>query len=90
MMIYRTFKRYEDAGCFAVEIECVAERTLELLNERTSIVTCSLGSGNAGDMIFLFLSDICGESVDPPRHAHAFGDLAPLHQQLYDERVAAL
>ena len=90
MMIYRNFKRYEDAGCFAVEIECVAERTLELLNERTSIVTCSLGSGNAGDVIFLFMSDICGESVDPPRHAHSFRDLAPLHQQLYDERVAAL
>ena len=47
MEIYRTFKRYEDAGCFAVEIECVAEKTLALLNEKTSIVTFSLGSGHA-------------------------------------------
>ncbi|MBT8434873.1 MAG: 3-methyl-2-oxobutanoate hydroxymethyltransferase [Gammaproteobacteria bacterium] len=90
MQIYRTFKRYEDAGCFAVEIECVAEETLRHLNEKTSIVTFSLGSGNAGDAIFLFVSDICGESESPPKHAHAFGNLAPLHQKMYDERVAAL
>jgi 3-methyl-2-oxobutanoate hydroxymethyltransferase len=90
LQIYRTFKRYEDAGCFAVEIECVAEQTLRHLNDRTSIVTFSLGSGNAGDAIFLFMSDICGESLNPPKHAHAFGDLAPLHQQMYHQRVAAL
>jgi 3-methyl-2-oxobutanoate hydroxymethyltransferase len=90
LQIHQTFKRYEDAGCFAVEIECVAEQTLRHLNEKTSIVTFSLGSGNAGDAIFLFMSDICGESVDPPQHAHAFGDLAPLHQQMYRQRVAAL
>ena len=90
MQIYRTFKRYEDAGCFAVEIECVAEETLRYLNEKTSIVTFSLGSGNAGDAIFLFMSDICGESEAPPKHAHAFGNLAPLHQKIYQERVAAL
>ena len=90
LQIYRTFKRYEDAGCFAVEIECVAEQTLRHLNDKTSIVTFSLGSGNAGDAIFLFVSDICGESVNPPRHAHAFGDLAPLHAEIYRQRVVAL
>lgn len=90
MEIHRTFKRYEDAGAFACEIECVAEDTLRLLNERTSIVTISLGSGNAGDIVFLFMSDICGESENPPRHAHAFRDLGALHRQLYSERVDAL
>ena len=90
MSLYRTFKRFEDAGCFSVEIECVAEEALRLLNEKTSVVTFSLGSGNAGDVIFLFMSDICGESPNPPRHAHAFGDLDRLHKQMYEERVAAL
>ena len=85
-----TFRRLEDAGCFAVEIECVAEETLNLLNDKTSIVTFSLGCGNAGDVIFLFMSDICGESPNPPRHAHAFGDLGRLHEQMHTERVAAL
>ena len=90
MQILRTFKRYEGVGAIACEIECVAEDTLRLLNDRTSIVTISLGSGNAGDVIFLFMADICGEAETPPRHAHAFRDLAPLHRQLHTERVAAL
>ncbi|MEM7426226.1 MAG: 3-methyl-2-oxobutanoate hydroxymethyltransferase [Pseudomonadota bacterium] len=90
MKIHETFKRYENAGAFACEIECVAEDTLRLLNERTSIVTISLGSGNAGDIIFLFMADICGEADNPPRHAHAFRNLGALHRQMYDERVAAL
>ena len=60
------------------------------MNDRTSIVTISLGSGNAGDVIFLFMADICGEAENPPRHAHAFRDLGRLHKQMYQERVAAL
>ncbi len=89
--LYRMFKRYEDAGAFACEIECVAEDTLNLLNSKTSIVTISLGSGNAGDVIFLFMADICGESGDtPPKHAHVFRDLGRLHKQMYQERVEAL
>ncbi|MDJ1009399.1 MAG: 3-methyl-2-oxobutanoate hydroxymethyltransferase [Paracoccaceae bacterium] len=90
MEILATFKRYEDAGAIACEIECVAEDTLNLLNDRTSIVTISLGSGNAGDVIFLFMADICGEADNPPRHAHAFRDLGRLHRQMFEERVAAL
>ena len=90
MELLRTFKRYEDVGAFACEIECVAEDTLRLLNDRTSMVTISLGSGNAGDVIFLFMADICGEAENPPRHAHAFGNLARLHEQMYAERVDAL
>jgi len=40
-----------------------------------------------------FVADICGEDSEeekPPKHAHAFGNLARLHQQMYEERVAAL
>jgi len=90
MELYQRFKSYEDAGAFACEIECVAEETLNLLNDKTSIVTISLGSGNAGDVIFLFMADICGESNNPPRHAHAFRDLGRMHRKMYAERVAAL
>ena len=91
--IYRTVKRMEDAGVFAVEAECIAEEVLEAINEKTSIVTFSLGSGNAGDVIMSFVADICGEDSEeetPPRHAYAFGNLARLHKQMYEERVAAL
>lgn len=90
MSLYQDFKRLEDAGAFAAEVECVAEEAMTMINGKTSIVTFSLGSGNAGDAIFLFVSDICGEDENPPKHAHAFRDLKPLHAQLYRERVAAL
>ena len=91
--IYRTLKRMESAGVFAVEAECIAEEVLEAVNDRTSIVTFSLGSGQAGDAIMSFVADICGEGSEeekPPRHAHAFGDLGRLQRQMYAERVAAL
>ncbi len=93
MEIYRTLKRMEEVGVFAVEAECIAEEVLEAVNDKTSIVTFSLGSGNAGDVIMSFVADICGEPSEednPPKHAHAFGDLGRLHRQMYEERVTAL
>lgn len=83
----------EDAGVFAVEVECVAEEVLEAVNERTTVVTFSLGSGMAGDANSSFVAEICGEASEeekPPRHAHAFGNLGPLHRKIREERVAAL
>jgi len=40
-----------------------------------------------------FVAGICGEDSEedtPPKHAHAFGNSARLHKQVYDERGAAL
>ena len=91
--IWRTMRRMEDAGVFAVEVECVAEEVLNALNEKTSLVTFSLGSGRAGDAIFSFVADVCGEPSEEaaaPKHAHAFGNLGRLHKQMYQERVAAM
>ncbi len=91
--VWETLKRMEDAGVFAVEVECVAEEVLEAVNEKTTVVTFSLGSGMAGDAIYSFVADICGEASEeekPPRHAHAFGNLGPLHKQIREERVSAL
>ena len=91
--VWETLKRMEDVGVFAVEVECVAGEVLEAVNEKTTVVTFSLGSGMAGDAIFSFVADICGEASEeekPPRHAHAFGNVGPLHKQIREERVAAL
>ncbi len=93
MEIYKTLKRMEDVGVFAVEAECIAEEVLEAINDKTSIVTFSLGSGKAGDVIMSFVADVCGEASEeekPPKHAHAFGNVGRLHKQIHEERVAAL
>jgi len=93
MQIFKTLKRMEDVGVFAVEAECIAEEVLEAVNHKTSIVTFSLGAGMSGDVIMSFVADICGEPSEenkPPKHAHAFGDVGRLHKQIHNERVAAL
>ncbi|MEM7074255.1 MAG: 3-methyl-2-oxobutanoate hydroxymethyltransferase [Pseudomonadota bacterium] len=93
MQIFRTLKRMEDVGVVAVEAECIAEDVLDAVNEKTSVVTFSLGSGMAGDAIFSFVADVCGESSEedtPPKHAHAFGNVGRLHKQIHKERVDAL
>ena len=93
LKIFETLKRMEDVGVIAVEAECIAEEVLEAVNKKTSIVTFSLGSGMAGDVIMSFVADICGEASEedrPPKHAHAFGNVGRLHKQIHDERVAAL
>lgn len=93
MQIFRTLKRMEDVGVFAVEAECIAEEVLEAINLKTTIVTFSLGSGMAGDAVFSFVADVCGEASEedkPPRHAYAFGNVGRLHKQIHTERVEAL
>ena len=93
MKIFETLKRMEDVGVIAVEAECIAEDVLEAVNKMTSIVTFSLGSGMAGDVIMSFVADICGEESEeerPPKHAHTFGNVGRLQKQIHEERVAAL
>ena len=88
--LWDQFRRLEDAGAFAVECELIPERVMRQINERTGLATVSLGSGRYADVIFLFMSDICGESPRQPRHARAYGDLAALHAKVQASRIEAL
>lgn len=83
-------RRLEDAGAVAVELECVAAEAARAISAQTGLVTHSIGSGSGGDVIFLFTADICGDAAKPPRHARAFGALAPIRAALDAERVRAL
>ena len=84
------FRRLEDAGAYAAEVECVAAEALAAIAPRSKLVTHSIGAGSAGDVIFMFLVDICGESERPPGHARAFADLRSIREILADERQCAL
>ena len=84
------FRRLEDAGAYAAEVECVAAEALAAINPLTRLVTHSIGAGSAGDIIFMFLVDICGETERPPRHAKAFADLGSIRAHLAVERRRAL
>ena len=88
--LWDDFRRLEDAGAFAVECELIPERVMRQINERTGLATISLGSGRYADVVFLFMSDICGESPRQPRHARAYGDLAALHAKVQAARIKSL
>lgn len=87
--LWQRFRRLENAGAFAVEAELVTAPLLEAITKETGLVTVSLGSGPGGDVVFLFASDICGDSDRLPRHARAWGDVAKLRQQILEERDRA-
>ena len=84
------FRRLEDAGAYAAEVECVATEALAEINPWTTLVTHSIGAGSGGDVVFMFLVDICGESERPPAHARAFADLRALRARIDEERHRAL
>jgi 3-methyl-2-oxobutanoate hydroxymethyltransferase len=90
LALYQSFKDLENAGAYAAEVELVPPETLGLINPKTSLVTYSIGCGHVGDVIFLFMDDICGELANPPRHAKAYADLRSLRMQIKAERAKAL
>jgi 3-methyl-2-oxobutanoate hydroxymethyltransferase len=83
-------RRLEDAGAYGCEVECVAEDALAELRKHTGLVLSSIGSGGAADIIFLFLSDLTGDVISPPRHAKSWANLLAIRQQLDAERRNAL
>ena len=88
--LYQRFKRLEDAGACLVEAEVIPGQVMTEISKRTSIITVSLGSGTGGDVMYLFMEDIIGDSENPPRHARAYGNVRALRKQIEEERVKAL
>jgi 3-methyl-2-oxobutanoate hydroxymethyltransferase len=90
LTILDEMQRLYDAGAYGCEVECVAEDALALISRHSPLVTSSIGAGSAGDTIFLFFDDICGETENPPRHAQSWGDGAAIRRQLDAERRRAV
>lgn len=88
--LWEQFQQLEAAGAFAVECELIPAKVMAEIHRRTGMTTISLGSGPDADVMFLFQSDICGESPRTPRHARVYGDVAELQRQIAAERVKAL
>ena len=88
--LYQAFKRLEEAGGVMVEAEVIPANIMAEISKRTSIITVSLGSGQGGDIDYLFMEDMVGDTTQPPRHARAFGRLHALREEMEAERVRAL
>ena len=90
LKLYQEFKTMENAGAFAVEAEVIADQTLKFISENVNLITVSLGSGNFGDVNYLFMDDICGENKEIPRHAFSFAKVYKLREKIYNEKVKAV
>lgn len=88
--LFKDYKRLENAGAFSAESEVIVGPVMTEIAKRTSIICVSLGSGSGGDVSFLFMNDLCGETENAPRHARAFGNLRANYEQLHKDRISAL
>ena len=88
--LFQNVKDLENAGAWAVECEVIPSRLMRELSSRTSLVTISIGSGNGGDVQFLFAEDILGASEGPfPRHSKQYCNLFKESQRIQKMRVNA-
>ncbi|WP_298922238.1 3-methyl-2-oxobutanoate hydroxymethyltransferase [uncultured Roseobacter sp.] len=84
------FRRLEEAGAYCAEVECVAEEALAEIKKHSKLILVTIGAGSSGDIIRSYMSDLSGDTEDPPRHARAFGDVGSIRKALRAERARAL
>ena len=88
--LFRDIKDIEETGAWGIEVELVPQNILAEITKMTSLVTISIGSGNAADAQFLFAEDILGQSqIQFPRHAKKYANFEKLMQKIQNERVNA-
>ncbi|MDC0216920.1 3-methyl-2-oxobutanoate hydroxymethyltransferase [Pelagibacteraceae bacterium] len=88
--LFKDIKDIEETGAWGIEVELVPQNILAEITKKTSLVTISIGSGNAADAQFLFAEDILGQSqIQFPRHAKKYSNFEKLMQKLQNERINA-
>jgi 3-methyl-2-oxobutanoate hydroxymethyltransferase len=72
-------KALEEAGCFAIVLECVTEPVARAITESVRCLTIGIGSGKVCDGEVLVINDILGYSPGkPPKFAPPRLDLKSL------------
>ncbi len=90
MVLYKDVKDIENTGAWAIEVELVPQNILAEITKLTSMLTISIGSGNAADAQFLFAEDILGQNqIQLPRHAKKYRDFNKLLHKMQKERISA-
>lgn len=90
MELYRDVKDIENTGAWGIEVELVPQNILSIITKETSLITISIGSGNAADAQFLFAEDILGHSkIKFPRHAKKYKNFDKLQNNIQNQRINA-
>ncbi len=86
-------KAVEEAGAFAVVLECVPSKLAELITKELSIPTIGIGAGNVCDGQVLVYQDMLGMFSDfTPKFVKKFADIGSIMREAfaaYDKEVKA-
>ena len=83
LAVYNRTKALAEAGCIAVEMECVPDRVAAEITKAFDLLVFSMGSGPHCDGHFLFASDLLGTNTGHyPRHSITYSNM-------YKEAVSA-
>ena len=68
--VYEHALRMQEAGCFAIELECVPAEVAAEISKRLDILAVSMGSGCGCDGQYIFSHDMLGQHTNHyPRHS---------------------
>lgn len=86
-------KALEEAGVFAIVLECVPAKIAELVTEKVSVPTIGIGAGNVCDGQVLVYQDMLGMFSDfTPKFVKRFADIGTVMKDTfatYDREVKA-
>lgn len=86
--LLREAKALEQAGCFAIVLECVTEALAKEITERVSCLTIGIGSGTVCDGEVLVINDVLGFSPGKaPKFARPRMDLKSLVKEAAENFV---
>ena len=81
--VFDDIRALENAGAWAVEVEVIPSKVLEIISPKTKLVTCSIGAGSGGDVQFLFAQDLLGDGQGPfPRHSKQYCNLNEVRMEM--------
>jgi len=80
----------EEAGAFAVVLECMNDEAAAAVTAALRIPTIGIGAGHATDGQVQVLHDVLGLTAMPPRHAKPFADLRAIVGEAFAGYVAAV
>lgn len=76
LKVYKDTVALAEAGCIAVEMECVPAAVAAEITKRVDLLVFSMGSGPYCDGQFLFASDLLGTNTGHyPRHSITYGSM---------------
>ncbi|MCB9091104.1 MAG: 3-methyl-2-oxobutanoate hydroxymethyltransferase [Halobacteriovoraceae bacterium] len=87
-LILEEAKRLEEAGCFAIVLECVEKNLAQQISDSLSIPTIGIGSGSMVDGQVLVINDLLHEGVkDPPRFCTPLANLYQTKKKVIEDYI---